>query len=128
MTPPAASFDETRVDIITAHPGADATLAQAAVEAGARGVIIAGTGAGNGNNAILKWVLQAVEKGIVVGLGTRVSEGSVVPIYGNGGGLDLTRAGALGFGSLPLFQARMLLALILSHGGIPDPEFIDPYI
>lgn len=125
---PTSSFDQTRVDIITVHPGADSALAQAAVVAGAQGVVIAGTGVGNGNNAILKWVRHAVESGTVVGLGTRVSEGPIIPIYGNGGGVDLIRAGALGLGTLPLFQARLLLALILSHGMLPRRENLDPYI
>lgn len=128
MALPDSSFDETRVDIVTVHPGADAALAQAAVAEGARGVIIAGTGAGNGNKAILEWVRQAVKNGTTVGLCTRVPEGPVLPIYGNGGGVDLARAGALGFGSLPLFQARLLLALILSHGKTPHVDLLDPYI
>src|SRR5699024_3586045 len=75
----------TRVDVINAYPGADGALADAAVGAGARGVVIAGTGAGNGNHALVDWVRQATAGGIIVGLSTRVAEGPAVPIYGNGG-------------------------------------------
>lgn len=125
---PTKAFDETRVDVITMYPGADAALARAAVECGARGIIIAGSGVGNGNSSILAWVEQAVQDGITVGLATRVPEGPVVPFYGNGGGADLVRAGALPLGSLPLFQARLLLALLLSQGHNPSPEQLDPYI
>lgn len=126
LPPPA--FDNIRVDIVTVHPGADATLARAAVAAGAQGVIIAGSGVGNGNASILGWVEEAVQAGITVGLGTRVPEGPVVPFYGNGGGADLVRAGALQLGSLPLFQARLLLALLLSQGQKPNPELLAAYI
>jgi len=126
LPPPA--FDSTRVDIVTVHPGSDATLARAAVEAGAQGVIIAGSGVGNGNSSILAWAEEAVQAGITVGLGTRVPEGPVVPFYGNGGGADLLRAGALQLGSLPLFQARLLLALMLSQGQKPNPQLLAAYI
>ncbi|KAA0973168.1 asparaginase [Paeniglutamicibacter gangotriensis] len=126
LPPPA--FDTTRVDIITVHPGSDDALARAAVEAGAHGIIIAGSGVGNGNSSILAWTEEAVQAGITVGLSTRVPEGPVVPFYGNGGGADLVRAGALPLGSLPIFQARMLLALLLSQGQTPNPEMLAVYV
>ncbi|MET1153007.1 asparaginase domain-containing protein [Arthrobacter sp.] len=125
---PSAAFDSTRVDVVSLHPGADALLARAAVDAGAKGVIIAGTGVGNGNHQILEWVEEAVDAGIAVGLSTRVPEGPVVPFYGNGGGADLVGAGALPLGSLPLFHARLLLALRISHGETPAPDMLAPYI
>lgn len=125
---PTEAFDTTRVDIVTLYPGADASLAQAAVDAGARGLIIAGSGVGNGNKSILSWIEQAIGGGIVVGLATRVPEGPVVPFYGNGGGADLVRAGALPLGSLPLFHARILLALLISHGEVPTSALLAPYI
>lgn len=128
MALPTESFDTTRVDVVALHPGADATLAQAAVAAGAVGVILAGTGIGNGNHSILEWAREAIAGGTSIGLSTRVPEGPVVPVYGNGGGFDLVRAGALGFGSLPLFHARLLMALVLSQGKKPQPEHFDPYI
>lgn len=125
---PTPAFDSTRVDVVTLHPGADASLARAAVDAGAQGVMLAGTGVGNGNHRILEWVEQAVAAGIAIGLSTRVPEGPVVPFYGNGGGADLVRAGALPFGSLPLFHARLLLALLISHGEKPANDMLAPYI
>jgi L-asparaginase len=113
---PGPRFDDTRVDVVTVHPGADAALARAAVRAGARAVVVAGTGVGNANHALLEWITEAVSAGTVVGLSTRVAEGPVVPTYGNGGGVDLVRAGALSMGGLPVYQARLLLALLLSEG------------
>jgi L-asparaginase len=125
---PDQSFDGTRVDIISVHAGADAALAKAAVEAGACGVIIAGTGVGNGNHALVEWVGGAVRAGLAVGLASRVLEGPVQPNYGNGGGADLVRAGAVLFGSLPLSQARILSALLLSQNTHPTARSIEPYI
>ena len=112
---PDEAFDTTRVDVVVSHPGSDAAAAQACVEAGAAGVILLGTGAGNGNHAWLEWAAQAVESGVTVGLSTRVPEGSVLPLYGNGGASDLLEAGALSLGALPWSQARILLALLLSQ-------------
>ncbi|WP_182908895.1 asparaginase [Microbispora sp. H13382] len=116
LDPPGPRFDDTRVDVVTVHPGADAALARAAVRAGARAVVLAGTGVGNANHALLDWITEAVAGGTVVALSTRVAEGPVVPTYGNGGGVDLVRAGALSVGGLPVYQARLLLALLLSQG------------
>ncbi|WP_182358143.1 asparaginase [Tomitella gaofuii] len=125
---PDARFDVTRVDVVVAHPGADARLASAAVDAGARGVILAGTGAGNGNHALLEWVRTATADGITVGLSTRVHEGPVVPIYANGGGVDLVAAGALCTGSLPLFHARILFAALLAGGRHVDGDAIADHV
>ena len=125
---PDLRFDTTRVDVVAAHPGADAVLARAAVSAGAQAVVIAGTGVGNGNHALLEWVPEAVRAGTVVGLSTRVAEGPVVPTYGNGGGVDLVRAGALNLGGLPLYHARLLLALLLSVNVTVTKQTLAPYV
>lgn len=122
-----ARFDTTRVDVVTLHPGADAALARAAVEAGAEAVVLAGTGAGNGNHALLRWVTEAVAQGVTVGVSTRVAEGPVAPLYGNGGARDLLDAGALSMGALPLFHARLLLAALRSTGQEVTQELVDRY-
>ena len=57
--------------------------------------------------------------GVVVALSTRVPEGPVLPVYGNGGGADLVAAGASRWLRLPASQARSLLALLLA--ALPDP-------
>ncbi|WP_067136786.1 asparaginase [Microtetraspora malaysiensis] len=125
---PGPRFDGTRVDIVTVHPGADAALARAAVRAGAQAVVLAGTGVGNANHALLEWVSEAVAAGTVVGLSTRVAEGPVVPVYGNAGGADLVRAGALSMGALPLYHARLLLALLISEGVAVTGRTLAPYV
>ncbi len=99
---PDGSFDSTRVDVVSVHPGADGTLPRAAVAAGAEAVVLAGTGAGNGNHALLDWAQEAIASGVVVGLSTRVPEGPVVPMYGNGGAVDFVNAGAVVLDDVPL--------------------------
>lgn len=103
-----------RVDIVAVYPGADATALDAAAQAGAKGVILEATGSGNANHAIVERVAELTAQGIVVGLSTRVQSGPVVPLYANGGGVDLVKAGAIPTGLLKPSQARVLLAALLS--------------
>lgn len=124
---PHPLFDSTRVDVVVLHPGADDRLARAAVAAGAQGVVLGGTGAGNANHAVLRWVEEAVADGILVGLSSRVLAGPVLPLYGNGGATDLLAAGALSMGGLPLFHARLLLALLAASGEPVNQGVVDQY-
>ena len=113
---PSAAFDTTRVEIVAAYPGATPDLLDFAVQFGAQAVVLAGTGVGNAGPGFAENVAQAVESGCAVVLSTRVPWGPVVPLYGNGGGTDLVAAGAIPSGDLNPFQARILAALLLSHG------------
>jgi L-asparaginase len=105
-----------RVDVIACYPDADATALRACVDAGARGVVLEATGAGNANPAICAAVAELTAAGVVVVTSTRVAAGPVTPIYGDGGGVDLLRAGAVPSGLLRPSQARMLLAALLGLG------------
>lgn len=119
---PAAAFDAIRVDILLAYPGADATLLDAAVRAGARGVIVLGSGAGNPGARLIDGIVRASAAGVVVGLGTRTGAGPVAPLYAGGGAVDAVHAGAVPLGMLPATQARILLALLLAEAsGQRDP-------
>ena len=113
---PPAAFDTTRVEIVTAYPGATPDLMDFAVQSGAQAIVLAGTGVGNAGPGFVETVTQAVESGCAVILSTRAPWGPVVPRYGNGGGTDLVAAGAIPSGDLNPFQARILAALLLSHG------------
>lgn len=115
LAAPTPAFDAVRVDVVSLYPGADATLLDAAVAAGARGVVLAGTGIGNANHAVVEAVRRHVAAGVVVVLSSRVPEGPVQPVYGDGGGVDVVRAGAVVATDLPSYQARVLLALLLTH-------------
>jgi L-asparaginase len=110
-----AAFDPTgvRVDVTPCYPDADATALRAFADAGARGVVLEATGAGNANPAICAAVAELTAAGVVVVTSTRVAAGPVTPIYGDGGGVDLLAAGAVPSGLLRPSQARMLLAALL---------------
>ena len=116
---PTAAFDDTRVDVVVAYPGATPELLEYVVRQGARAVVLAGTGVGNAGPGFAEAVRDAVGRGCAVVLGTRVPGGPVVPTYGNGGGIDLAAAGAVPSGDLDPFQARILTALLISHGMEP---------
>ncbi|EOM76858.1 asparaginase [Rhodococcus rhodnii] len=127
---PGPRFDGTRVDIVTAYPGARPDLLHAAVEAGAEAVVLAGTGTGNAGPGFVEAVADLTARGTPVVLSTRVSSGPVVPTYGNGGGVDLVAAGAIASGDLGAFQSRILAALVLSttpgHAALRDAFGISP--
>jgi len=116
---PTAELDDVRVDILLAYPGARPDLLRAAAEAGAHGVVIAGTGVGNAPPGFAAAISVLTEQGVVVGLSTRVTAGPVRPVYGDGGGADLVAAGAVPL-ALPAAQGRIALALLLSTGLAPD--------
>ncbi|KJK45202.1 asparaginase [Streptomyces sp. NRRL F-4428] len=96
-----------RVDVVTHHADADPVLLNAAVEAGARGIVLIGTGAGNATPEIVEAVRAAVARGVLVALTTRVMAGPVTEIYTHGGAVDLVAAGAVPTGTLRAGQARI---------------------
>jgi L-asparaginase len=110
-----SAFDpaRARVDIVACYPGADATALHAFAAAGARGVVLEGTGAGNANPEICAAVADLCAAGVVVVTATRVEQGPVAAIYGDGGGIDLLAAGAIPAGRLRPSQARICLAALL---------------
>ena len=102
-----------RVDIVPCYPDADATALRACADAGARGIVLEATGAGNASPAICAAVAELSAAGVVVVTSTRVAAGPVVAVYGDGGGVDLLAAGAVPSGLLRPSQARILLAALL---------------
>lgn len=115
-------FDPSRarVDIVACYPGADATALWAFADAGARGIVLEATGAGNANNEICDAVRDLIARGLVVATSTRVSCGPVAAIYGDGGGADLLKAGSVPMGMARPSQARVLLAALLGVYGDAD--------
>ncbi|XVA04516.1 hypothetical protein ACQ86I_23615 [Prescottella equi] len=116
----AAARRPPRVDIVAVHPGADRTLLDAAVEAGARGMVIVGTGVGNANPSFVAAAQDCIAAGIPVIVGTRVPNGDIVARYGNGGGADLADRGVLPAGLLRPAQARILLASALAVAPVSE--------
>ncbi|AQT74928.1 MULTISPECIES: asparaginase [Streptomyces] len=96
-----------RVDVVMHHADADPVLLNASVEAGARGIVLVGTGAGNATPEIAEAVRAAVARGVLVALTTRVMAGPVTEIYTHGGAVDLVAAGAVPTGTLRAGQARI---------------------
>ncbi|RSS78380.1 asparaginase [Streptomyces sp. WAC06614] len=105
-----------RVDMVMHHVDADPLLFRAAVEAGARGVVLVATGAGNATPEFVEAVAEATARGVLVALTTRVPAGPVTEIYTQGGAVDLVAAGAVPTGTLRAGQARaaVLAALLAS--------------
>jgi len=66
-----------RVDVIYAHAGMSSDLIDAAVAAGAKGIIVAGVGDGNMTTPALEAVKRAIARGVLVVRSTRVGEGVV---------------------------------------------------
>ncbi|MEV4947704.1 asparaginase [Streptomyces sp. NPDC053755] len=123
--PPAACAPDDepeglpRVDIVTHHSDGDPLLLNAAVAAGAQGVVLVATGAGNATPEIAAAVADAVAGGVLVAVTTRVPAGPVAEIYTGGGAVDLVEAGAVLTGTLRAGQARIaVLAAVL---GETDP-------
>jgi len=115
-----ADLSDVRVDIVALYPGVDTAALDAVVAAGATGVVLEATRAGNANPQIRDPGARLTEAGIVVALSTRVHSGPVAGLYGNGGGMDLLDAGAVPTGTLRPSQARILLAALLARHR--DPE------
>ena len=102
-----------RVDVVAQYVGADAHALDAAVAAGARGVVVAAFGAGNATPAVVAGARALLERGVPVAVASRTGAGAVEGLYA-GGGAELARAGALFAGDLSPWQARLLLAVALA--------------
>jgi L-asparaginase len=105
-----------RVDIVAAYGGNDGAEIKAATVAGAKGIVVAALGWGNVNPTTYEAIKEAIGKGVVVAVSTRVYNGRVLPHYGYiGGGKTLQDAGAVFCDNLSPQKARLLLMLALQH-------------
>jgi L-asparaginase len=106
-----------RVELIQAGIGSDGRLLSAAVDAGAEGIVVAATGAGNTAPGLLEAAERAMARGIPVALASRCPAGAVSVAYAfPGGGATWIRAGALRVGTLCAIKARVALALGIGAG------------
>ncbi|MEU9377211.1 asparaginase [Streptomyces sp. NPDC048255] len=118
---PAMPEVPPRVDMVMHHADGDPVLLNAAVEAGAQGIVLIGTGAGNATPEIVDAVRAAVARGVLVALTTRVMAGPVTEIYTHGGAVDLVAAGAVPMGTLRAGQARIaVLAALLASDAVAE--------
>jgi L-asparaginase len=98
-----------RVDIVMAHENMDGALIDAAVAAGAKGVVVAGVGNGNMTKAALDALAAQAKKGIVCVRSTRVATGRV----GRNVEVDDDKLGLVASDDLNPQKARVLLRLAL---------------
>jgi L-asparaginase len=98
-----------RVDVVVSHVGADGALIDAAVAAGARGIVSAGTGAGRPTPAEDTALDRAAAAGVVICQSTRVPTGRVSRSPA------MQAAGRVVAGARAPWQARTALALALTR-------------
>jgi L-asparaginase len=105
------------VEIVSMYGGADGKLLRAAVDNGAKGIVVQALGWGNMNIPMFNAVKYALSKNVAVVISTRVPNGRVLPNYGfEGGGKTLADAGAVLADDLSPAKARILLMLLLQDG------------
>jgi L-asparaginase len=106
-----------RAYLVTAHVAMDGSLVDAVVEAGADGLVVEATGAGNTSLTLLEAAERAMGRGVPVGFTTRCPAGRATDAYAfPGGGATWYRAGALPAGFLGGPKARVALAVGLGAG------------
>jgi L-asparaginase len=105
-----------KVAIIYAHANMDASLINAAIDNGAKGIVIAGVGDGNMSKAALEALARAAKKGIVVVRSTRLETGIVM----RNAEVDDDKMGFVASGELNPGKSRVLTALALTK--TKDPE------
>ncbi len=106
-----------RVDIIYSHVNDDRVMADAAVKAGAKGIVHAGTGNGSIHKDAEPGLVDAVKKGVVVMRSARVQNGPTTPAS-----QSWIDEGFLNSGTLSPQKARILLQLALTK--TKDPKEI----
>src|SRR6185503_10642510 len=110
-----------RVDIIMASENMDGAMINAAVAAGAKGIVIAGVGNGNMTAAAVTALAAQAKKGIVCVRSSRVTTGNV----GRNVEIDDDRNGFVASLGLNPQKARVLLRLALTKTS--DPKVIQRY-
>lgn len=101
-----------RVDVIMVYQDASGDLITAAANNGAKGIVIAGAGAGATSGTQRDAITAVAEKGVVVVIGTRTGSGRIAPPSGEGRGGGQRRTVAAD--DLAPLKARLLLMLALT--------------
>src|SRR6478609_3337383 len=114
-----------RVDIIMAYENMDGALIDAAVAAGAKGVVIAGVGNGNLTSAAVKALAAQAAKGVVTVRSTRVVTG----VVGRNVELDDDKLGFVASLDKNPQKSRVLLrlALLKPHTAAEIQRIFDEY-
>jgi L-asparaginase len=107
-----------RVDIVYAYANVGPEHVQASVAAGAKGLVLAGVGDGNGTAALVDALAAAAKKGVVVVRSSRTNGGAVVRNVE----LDDDKLGFVAGQELNPQKARVLLQLALTS--TKDPKAV----
>lgn len=112
--------DLPRVDVVVSYLGADGSLIDAAVAAGAKAIVSAGTGAGRPTPGEEAALTRAADAGVLICQASRVGSGRTVRSPG------LRRRGWVAADNLQPWKARILLRLALAK--TTDSDTIQGYI
>lgn len=104
-----------RVDIVYAYANMDATEINAALAAGAKGIVVAGVGDGNMTKAALDALAKAAKRGVLVVRSTRLPEGMVM----RNAEVDDDKLGFVASGELNPAKSRVLAMLALTKTNDP---------
>lgn len=124
-TPFSVSERETlpRVDVVVSYVGADGIFVDAAVAAGARGVVSAGTGAGQPTPAEHAAFLRAIDQGVIICQASRTGSGRTVQSP------QRKANHIVAADNLQPWKARVLLSLALTQTSDPAQiqQFFDTF-
>lgn len=104
-----------RVEIVYAHSNMDATMIDAAIANGARGLVIAGVGDGNMSKSAIDALARAAKSGVAVVRSTRLPSGMVL----RNNEIDDDKMGFVASGELNPGKSRVLLQLALTKTNDP---------
>lgn len=98
-----------RVDVVPSYVDADAVMIEAVVAAGARGIVVAGTGAGRPTPPQVDALARAAQRGVAICFGHRTGSGRVPSTAWQ------RSTGAVTSDNLQPWKARVLLSLALTR-------------
>lgn len=121
--PPYGETLEGAVVEVHSYAGVGPDVVDRALDDGARGLVVIGTGAGNVHANLAAGIVRAIGAGVPVVVTSRCFTGPVLAEYGGtGGGRWLADEGAILAGDLPTNKARLALSVAL--GADPDAEAV----
>jgi L-asparaginase len=120
---PLLSTELPAVEIVSMYAGATGAMARAAVDTGARGVVVQAVASGHVNEAMQEAIFEVLERGTPVVVSTRIPKGGTRLGYGfAGSSQQLTQAGAVLSGDLSAWKARIVLMLAIQAGRTKPEE------
>jgi L-asparaginase len=106
---------------VHSHTGMDTTVVDRALDGGAAGLVLVGTGAGNVHGGLRPGVERALAADVPVVVTSRCASGAVAAEYGGDlGGWTLDDLGCVLAGDLPTGKARVALWVALGLDPSPD--------